>query len=121
MLKNYVPAEHKVVREYVLVFDDGHGNGYEFPCDSSGSLLPDVPDEARENCKRCLEHPEQFVRFDEVVEYKRKIRENAHGTCICGEEVELYDAYLGACQCPRCGRWYNLFGQELIPPEYWEE
>ena len=37
------------------------------------------------------------------------------------ETVYLYDRYRAACQCPKCGRWYNLFGQELLPPEMWEE
>ena len=56
------------------------------------------------------------VRFDLFIDYK----EPAHGTCICGEEVSLWDQYYGACECPKCGRWYNLFGQELVAPEHWE-
>jgi hypothetical protein len=28
---------------------------------------------------------------------------------------------MGACQCENCGQWYNIFGQELIDPEYWED
>ena len=59
--------------------------------------------------------------FNKIIEYEHSIRDNAHGTCECGNEVELYDEYYGACQCEKCGKWYNLFGQELNPPTYWEE
>ena len=27
---------------------------------------------------------------------------------------------MGAFECA-CGQWYNMFGQELNPPEDWEE
>ena len=39
----------------------------------------------------------------------------------CGTEFDLTDEYYGACQCPECGQWYNLFGQTLLPPDEWEE
>lgn len=44
----------------------------------------------------------------------------AVGKCSCGREVILDADYSGAVQCG-CGRWYNLFGQELRDPRYWEE
>lgn len=28
---------------------------------------------------------------------------------------------MGACQCPKCGKWYNIFGQALLDPEFWED
>jgi hypothetical protein len=28
---------------------------------------------------------------------------------------------MGANECPHCGQWYNVFGQELLPPDQWEE
>ena len=43
------------------------------------------------------------------------------GTCNCGHKIELYDRYLGACECPYCGQWWNLFGQELKNPEHWND
>ena len=119
MIKNYVPAEWKTHVEHELVFDDGHNNGYGFPCNESGSVL-DIPPEADANLAWCMEHPEKFVRAGQVVTYRNRYREPAHGTCSCGNEVELYDQYYGACQCWKCGKWYNLFGQELLPPEQWE-
>ena len=123
MLRNYVPSEYHTVVEYELVFDDGHNNGFGFPCDATGKLLQREEENpcAHANMRRCLENPEKFVRFNKIIKYERSVRDNAHGTCVCGNEVELWDSYLGACQCEKCGRWYNLFGQELLPPENWEE
>lgn len=41
--------------------------------------------------------------------------------CVCGTEFHLVNQYQGACDCPGCGRWYNLFGQSLRDPSEWEE
>lgn len=120
MLRNYVPRERKIVVEYELAFDDGHNNGFGFPCDANGKV-GNISSEAAANLAWALEHPEKFVRFNEVVTYKRTYMEPAHGTCICGAEVALWDEYYGACQCPKCDRWYNLFGQELLDPKFWEK
>lgn len=123
MLKNYTPAEYRTVVEFELAFDDGRGNGFGFPCDKDGKLLETEEQNpaAHANLRFCMEHPERFERFNRVVRYERRVRDNATGTCSCGNEVELYDACCGACQCEKCGRWYNLFGQELLPPDQWEE
>lgn len=47
--------------------------------------------------------------------------ENATALCSCGEIIELRNQHLGACECPNCGQWYNLFGQTLKNPRHWEE
>lgn len=130
MLKNYTRSERKTSIEYELVFDDGANNGYGFPCDKDGNLLPapehpsidhNKVDEARQrNLQYALAHPEKYVRFNKVVKYERSYREPPRGLCECGREIVLYNQYLGACEC-ECGRWYNLFGQELNPPSQWEE
>ena len=120
MIKNYVPAEWKTHVEYELVYDDGHNNGYGFPCNESGSII-DISPEAVANLAWCMEHPEKFVRAGEIVTYRNRYRAPARGICICGEKVELYDQCCGACQCPKCGQWYNLFGQSLTSPDQWEE
>ena len=49
----------------------------------------------------------------------------AVGLCSCSKEVILVGEhaegiYGGTVQC-ECGRWYNLFGQELRDPKYWED
>lgn len=107
--------------EFHIVFDDGEGTaGCWFACDSSGKVNENLPKEAKTNLEYCLTHPEDFKRWNEIKRTEREYTEPAHGTCACGTEVELYDQYYGACQCPKCGRWYNLFGQSLLPPEQWE-
>lgn len=123
MLHNYVPSKYYTAVDYELVFDDGYYNGYSFPCDENGNLLQSEEENpaAYANMRWCLEHPEKFERFNKIIKYTRQVRDNAHGICICGHEVELWNQYMGACQCPECGRWYNLFGQELVPFEHWEE
>ena len=39
--------------------------------------------------------------------------------CRCGKDIQLFNQYLGASECPYCGQWHNLFGQELLPPDQW--
>ena len=120
MLKNYVPAEHKTEIHYDLVFYYDDDGGYAFPCDAAGNVFPLEYEEARKNLEYCLAHPEEFATYNEVRKWKNHYTEPAHGTCTCGTEVSLFDQYYGACQCPKCGQWYNLFGQSLLPPEQWE-
>lgn len=120
MLKNIVRGEWEQDKSYELVFDDGHNNGFGFPCDAQGNVnLTKITDAAFENLQFCMSHPEKFVRFNEVVVLKQFWKEPDKGTCRCGQLVELVNQYHGACQCPKCGQWYNLFGQELLPPEKW--
>lgn len=121
MLSNLVPVTYHTQVDYDLVFDNGQGNGFAFPCTADGELLPEINPAAYVSYLWCMQSPSSFKRFNKVVERKYRIREDAHGTCTCGCEVWLIDQYCGACQCPDCGRWYNLFGQELMPPEQWEE
>ena len=69
-----------------------------------------------------LELPhETFQSAWEALKAENRFREPVKGLCSCGQWVELVDEYYGACQCPKCGKWYNLFGQELVSPEYWEQ
>ena len=122
MLKNIVNASYKMNVEYKLEFLDDHGSGASFPCDKLGNLLKDkMPDEALTNYEYCINHPEHFTTFNEVNRYAYRYKELAHGTCLCGHEVYLHNQYMGACQCEVCGRWYNLFGESLLPPDQWEE
>ena len=99
--------------------------GFSFPVNEKGELLNDN-EYARENYRLCVAG--QMVDKDSnpiidegITRQSRKYRTNAEGRCRCGETVELYDQYMGACECPKCGQWYNLSGQELVPPRYWEE
>lgn len=121
MIQNFVPAQRRIVIEYNLVFDDGYGNGYWFSCDEKGNVYDDIPAAAKENYNWCLNNSDKFKRFNEIVKNSFAVKDNAHGTCHCGNEVHLYDEYYGACRCEQCGQWYNLSGQELLPPEDWQE
>ena len=120
-MKDFIDSiiEERVV--YELIFDDGANNGFGFPCDAGGHVDNNMHESAKENLTYCLSHPDEFSRYNEVVRLVRRTRIPARGRCVCGQEMELYDQYRGACQCPNCKRWYNLFGQELIDPAYWED
>ena len=119
MLRNMTERRRVKVVDYCIEFLHPGGNdGYSFPCDERGNLLP-MEDCAKANYDYCMAHPEEFETWNEVVSYVRRYTENATGTCVCGATVELYDQYMGACECPGCGRWYNLFGQSLLPPDQW--
>ncbi len=123
MLKNFVQPERVKTVWYELNFwyKDDPGAGFGFPCNERGEILADeMTKEAVENYEWCMAHPERFGTFNHLSTRVDYYKPNAHGTCVCGEEVELYDQYMGACECPKCGRWYNLFGQSLLPPDQWE-
>ena len=116
--------ERVQVKEFCIDFDligDFPGNGFTFNTetwDGEPKFHSDYEDIQRKNYDYCNAHPELYERIPRVKTWS--YIENAVGKCICGNEVELYDQYQGACECPECGRWYNLFGQELLNPEYWE-
>ena len=74
--------------------------------------------EAKVNYERCL--TDVRLTGPEFTVNKRTYINPAVGKCICGVEVVLECDHSGAVRCD-CGRWYNLFGQELRDPKYWEE
>ena len=120
MLTDIKEARWEETVECEVVFDDGHFNGFGFPCDEDGKILDDLPNpQAYKNYQYCLEHPEKFVRFNKVIRKRWRYKEPGKGKCKCGNTVVLVNEYMGACQCDRCGQWYNLSGQELLDPEYW--
>lgn len=118
MLKDLIPSRVEISIEYALVFDDGHNNGYAFPCDEHGNLQP-LSDAGLQSLAFCRNNSNDFQRSGEVVVSRIKNRIPAHGICICGEEVYLTGSYFGATSCPNCNRWYNTCGQELLPPDEW--
>ena len=120
MLKDIMESTYETEEWYELVFDDGHNNGFGFPANEAGDVLLELNKAALENYRYCMDHPEKFKRWNEVVKYSRRYRVPAKGTCSCGQEVVLINEYMGACECPNCGKWYNLFGQELLPPDQWD-
>lgn len=105
-------------RQFTLV-GEYFGNGFSFPCDENGNLFDDLTDSAKNNFAWCLSHPEKVVD-NGVVKSRRRVTTPAINKCKCGLEFGLYSEYMGACECPACGQWYNLSGQELLPPEQWD-
>ena len=120
MLKNIIRGEWKTDVSYSPMYMYDRDSGFWFPCDEAGNLLH-LPPEAEKNYEYCRNHPEEFEIAGEVRTIRNEYREPDTGVCSCGQKVDLIEEYYGACQCPKCGKWYNLFGQELLPPEAWEE
>ena len=106
--------------EYSHEFDliEDPSCGFSFDCDETGKM--DLNPDAQRNYDYAISHPEEY-KDRGIVKTRYVDHVPAKGTCICGNEMELSAQYMGACQCGKCGQWYNLFGQALIPPEYWEK
>ena len=123
MITNFKPSQRIEETTWRRVFDyDYVGTGFAFPCNEEGEILMDqMPEPAIKNYKFCMAHPEKFVRFDKLESQTHHYTAPAEGDCSCGEHIQLFDQYMGACECPNCRQWYNVFGEELLPPEQWEE
>ena len=123
MIKDFKRGEYVISVSYELTFDDGCNNGFAFPCDKDGNRIinENTSQAAIDNYNWCMKHPEKFERFNKVIKRKWSYRENNSGICNCGNRIELYNGYLGACECPHCGQWYNIWGQELKNPETWSD
>lgn len=121
MIKIIKQREPETIIDRYLEFfyKDDPDAGFVFPALPNGEPdLANMPKEAILNYNNCmnddrLDGPEFRVE-------KREYMSPAIGKCICGREVVLDGDYNGAVMCD-CGKWYNLFGQELLPPEYWED
>lgn len=106
-------------REFSLVDGPDNSPVLSFPCDADGLFIDQLTDEAFNNFSYAIAHPEKYRDLG-VNRYERTYITNDVIECnVCASEVELYDQYCAACQCPCCGTWYNLFGQELEPVENW--
>lgn len=120
MIKDFRNGEERESVGYEVVFDDGCNNGFCFPCDEDGN--PKITnDAAKENYEYCVANPDKFARYGKVIKRIWTWRENNSGTCNCGNRIELINQYLGGCECPYCGRWWNVWGQELNNPSTWSE
>ena len=105
---------------YSLDFDrkDSADFGYSFDCDSTGKILDDSLDAYNHFIEDEYNEDEYFDGYVNKNEFT--FTEAAEGICPhCGRTVILTDDYLGTTSC-ECGQWYNLYGQELVKPQYWE-
>ncbi len=122
MIKDYIPSRKEPRTSYKLLFYTDASGGYAFDCDENGNLLDSVTEQARENYRLCLQKPEKYrYAFNKVEKTVYMDKIEASGICNCGKRISLYNQDLGACECPYCGQWWNLFGQELKPRERWND
>lgn len=108
--------------EYTREFTDETNSGYSFYCNANGELdMSKMSEAAIKNFQRCLngDFPELTDRG--IVRRELRTMEPAVMKCDCNTEFQLTNQYYGACSCPTCDQWYNLFGQKLNPPGLWEE
>ena len=109
-----------IIDRYIeFKYKDDPNAGFVFPALPNGE--PDFDNmcqEAVDNYTKCL--TDKRLTEPEFKVEKRTYMSPAVGKCICGAHVVLESDYAGAVRC-ECGRWYNLFGQSLRDPEYWEE
>ena len=122
MIRDFKPARQATYSRTTIEFGyiDDENSGFTFNCDTNGKPVF-ACDAAKQNYEYCLAHPELFSVFNERITRDTQYIEPATGTCHCGAELELRNEYRGACECPTCGQWYNLFGQELCDPDGWDE
>lgn len=109
-----------IIDRYIeFTYKDDPEAGFVFPALPNGEPdFANMPDAAQTNYMNCLN--DDRLEGPEFKVEKREYMNPAVGECICGREVILDAGYGDAIMCD-CGKWYNLYGQELLPPEYWED
>ena len=97
-----------------------HNSGYVFPCDENGNVQFNT-EQSEINYKRCINGEIPDLIDCGIIAREQSHTQYAVGICDhCGQELIIRDEYYGACQCD-CGQWYSMNGQELLPPEQWQE
>lgn len=121
MLKIIKERMPETITEYYIEFKykDDPNAGFCFPAAKEGKPnFFQMCSEMRANYNRCL--VDKALDGPEFITNTHTYMNPAVGRCACGEEIVLDADYAGAVRC-ECGRWYNLFGQSLRDPKYWEE
>lgn len=116
MLKSYVPAHEEIIVEKFLEFLDEDGCGYQFTLDAGDRPILDT-EGAKISWELCQK---KYPEGGKKKVYRRRFHMPAMGVCQCGCEIPLLGNYYGATECD-CGLWYNRNGDEILPPEMWEE
>ena len=90
--------------------------GFSFPCDKSGNLLKDDINYQTwyPNYLFCVQHPEIYLD-NGVVKNEWDYTRPEEVKCSCGQVFFLENVTV----CPKCGQWYNGFGQSLKDPVEW--
>ena len=112
------------VKEKKIEFDINGDVAYSFPTanwetPSFDSEYADIQKKSYEQCMSGVANGTMEGPFHRIESWA--YTQPAQGICECGHKIELIDQYMGACECPYCNRWHNMFGQQLLDPEYWEE
>lgn len=116
-------SESKHVKEIICSyeFDIDENGGFSFPCDENGIMdMSTLTEEAKQNLIFCLNNTSKF-QFAGKKEHTIEYIDPAIMECDCGARFPLVNEYRGACECPECGQWYNLFGQKLENPQIWNK
>ena len=131
MAKIIEPKKYVRFTEYGLCFrsketDEVH---FKFPLLNGSNSTP-VPCRYRnKKLKACSEDQCSWWKTYQVVKERKDLypceevspivyMEPAHAICECGKEILLNR---DGEACPYCSRLHNLFGQELLPRECWQE
>lgn len=123
MIRDYKASWSENCVRYMVNFYNYPDGGCGFDCDENGNVDLDKLNEiARGKYLDAMANPDKFpYAWNEVEKIRGTVRHPATGTCECGKRIELRADYLGACECPKCHRWYNVFGDELKNPRHWND
>lgn len=119
MAKIIEPTHRVLTKRKVRLFEFLEDRNCGFQFDVVDGDIVFHCEAAKKNFQYCLAHPEEYEDKG-IVTQNETYWQEARAICECGQEILLSDAYFGASQCEHCGRWHNLYGQELLPPECWE-
>jgi hypothetical protein len=112
--------EHKseTTYEYCFEWRGEKGCGFGFPCDKDGniSVFPLSP-EALANYTKCVNGTYDVINKG-IRPCTHNWTEPAQAKCHCGHIIELA-TFTNTCE--KCGRDYNMSGQELAPRSQWGE
>lgn len=121
MVKEILTERQRIdVKEHVVEYEhkDGRDKGwYSFKTDPIKGIIYKNEMQKR-NVEMLNNSPDYIGPIPRVID--RSYIQPTKAICECNSVIFLEDQYMGASQCPSCGRWHNMFGQTLKDPEYWE-
>ena len=87
---------------------------FGFPATADGVIsLQEMEEPAKENYAAVSKNEAYVPRFEGR---KFVFRERTRKCSRCGARVTLE----GDSCCRKCGKWFNGFGEEILPPERWQ-
>lgn len=113
-LKILIPARFHEDTVYHLEFfpKGSFVSTYSFECDKDGNVY------TSKMCEGGLKNLAMLLESDEyesiVKKYTHEYKDYEVVSCECGKVFSLWKfSYGSTIRCPKCGKLYNLFGQEL--------